>query len=102
MDIIDANGGGSGFTQSTSNNDGYQGGYNQGGGYAPREEAKEIFSHRIHGKKRTFFVDLKESHNGKFIKISEKSNGQKRTILMDIEDFPEFFEAIKKVDELSR
>lgn len=75
-----------------TNNGGY---YSQG---QRQDETKELFSHKIRGKKRTFFVDLKESANGKFIKFSEKSNGQKHTILMDAEDFPEFLKAVQEVD----
>ena len=62
------------------------------GGYAT-----ELFSKQIKAKFRTFFVDLKESHNGKFIKISEKSHGKKSTIMMDAEDVPAMIEALKEV-----
>ena len=44
----------------------------QGGGYAD-----ELFSKQIKAKFRTFFVDLKESQNGKFIK--RNPNGTKLT-----------------------
>jgi len=62
------------------------------GGYA-----NELFSKQIKAKFRTFFVDLKESHNGKFVKISEKSHGKKSTIMMDAEDVPALIEALKEV-----
>lgn len=62
--------------------------------------AIELFSHRFRGRTRTFFVDLKESPNGKFLKISEKSNGQKHTILMDIEDLPELVAALDAIKAL--
>ena len=61
--------------------------------------ASELFSKQIKAKFRTFFVDLKESSNGKFIKISEKSHGQKSTIMMDAEDVPVFIEALQEVQE---
>lgn len=57
----------------------------------------ELFSKKISAKFRTFFVDLKESGNGKFIKISEKSNGRKSTIMMDAEDLPEMITALQEV-----
>ena len=63
-----------------------------GNGYA-----SELFSKQIKAKFRTFFVDLKESANGKFIKISEKSHGRKSTIMMDAEDVPVFIEALQEV-----
>lgn len=62
--------------------------------------AIELFSRRFRGRTRTFFVDLKESPNGKFLKISEKSNGQKHTILMDIEDLPELVAALDAIKAL--
>jgi uncharacterized protein YxeA len=66
----------------------------QGGSYAD-----ELYSKQIKAKFRTFFVDLKESQNGKFIKISEKSHGRKSTIMMDAEDIPAFIEALQDVQK---
>lgn len=60
--------------------------------------ASELFSKQIKAKFRTFFVDLKESANGKFVKISEKSHGRKSTIMMDAEDVPVFIEALQEVN----
>ena len=62
---------------------------NNNGGYA-----QEIFSKTVHAKFRTFYIDVKESRNGKFIKISEKSRGRKSTIMMDAEDVPAVIEAL--------
>ncbi|MBU1017767.1 hypothetical protein KKA33_01935 [Patescibacteria group bacterium] len=59
--------------------------------------ADEIFSKTIHAKFRTFYVDLKESTNGKFVKVSEKSHGRKSTIMMDAEDVPAMIEALQEV-----
>ena len=69
---------------------------NQGGG---GKYADEIFSNTIHAKFRTFYVDLKESSNGKFLKISEKSRGRKSTIMMDAEDVPAVIEALQEVQK---
>jgi len=73
---------------STTSNTGQDG----GGRYAD-----EIFSKQIRAKFRTFYVDLKESSNGKFVKISEKSHGRKSTIMMDAEDIGPFIEALQEV-----
>ncbi len=59
--------------------------------------ASELFSKQIKAKFRTFFIDLKESANGKFVKISEKSHGRKSTIMMDAEDIPVFIEALEEI-----
>ena len=69
------------------------GGYSSGGG----SFADEIFSKTIHAKFRTFYIDLKESRNGKFVKISEKSKGRKSTIMMDCEDVPQIIGALQEV-----
>ncbi|MBN2096599.1 hypothetical protein JW752_04375 [Candidatus Peregrinibacteria bacterium] len=61
--------------------------------------ADEIFSKTIHAKFRTFYIDLKESVNGKFLKVSEKSRGRKSTIMMDAEDVPEMIQALQEVQK---
>ena len=67
------------------------------GGHGGGSYAKEVYSKQIKAKFRTFFVDLKESNNGKFVKISEKSHGRKSTIMMDAEDIPAFIEAFQEI-----
>ncbi len=88
--------GGTSMGASTGSSDGgnaaSSGGNSNGNGYA-----SELFSKQIKAKFRTFFIDLKESSNGKFIKISEKSHGRKSTIMMDAEDVPVFIEALQEV-----
>lgn len=74
-------------------------------GTSPRGEhrgsgrfADELHSISIHGRQRTFYIDLKESGNGKFFKVSEKSRGgQKTTIMFDAEDLPKFIEAFQEM-----
>lgn len=59
--------------------------------------AEEIFSKKIEARFRTFYIDLKHSINGKFVKISEKSKGRKSTVMMDAEDLGEFIAALQEV-----
>lgn len=60
--------------------------------------ADEIHSITIHGRQRTFYIDLKQSGNGKFFKVSEKSRGgQKTTIMFDAEDLPKFVQALQEM-----
>jgi hypothetical protein len=68
-----------------------------GNGNSNGKFADELYSKQIKAKFRTFYIDLKQSHNGKFIKISEKSHGRKSTIMMDAEDIPVFIDALKEV-----
>lgn len=59
---------------------------------------REIHSITIRAKQRTFYVDLKESANGKFFKISEKSRGgRKTTIMFDAEDLGAFIDALNEM-----
>lgn len=60
--------------------------------------ADDIHSITIHAKQRTFYIDLKQSGNGKFFKVSEKSRGgQKTTIMFDAEDLQQFRNAFDEM-----
>ncbi len=68
----------------------------QGGGQ--RSFAQDVHSVTIHARQRTFYIDLKQSGNGKFFKISEKSRGgQKTTIMFDSEDLDQFIAAFQEM-----
>ncbi|MBI3332072.1 hypothetical protein HYZ99_03900 [Candidatus Peregrinibacteria bacterium] len=70
----------------------------QSGGGANARFAQDLHSITIHAKQRTFYIDLKESGNGKFFKVSEKSRGgQKTTIMFDVEELDKFIEAFKEM-----
>jgi hypothetical protein len=56
--------------------------------------AEEVFSKTIQAKFRTFYIDLKKSSNGYFVKISEKSRGRKSTVMMDMEDVTPMIQAL--------
>ena len=69
-------------------------------GNGGRKFADELHSVTIHGRQRTFYIDLKESSNGKFFKVSEKSRGgQKTTIMFDSEDLDKFIEAFQEMQK---
>ena len=58
----------------------------------------EVHSVTIHARQRTFYIDLKQSSNGKFFKVSEKSRGgRKTTIMFDSEDLDRFIEAFQEM-----
>lgn len=62
--------------------------------------ADEVHSVTIHARQRTFYIDLKQSNNGKFFKVSEKSRGgQKTTIMFDSEDLDKFIEAFQEMKD---
>ncbi|MDO8468429.1 MAG: hypothetical protein Q7S29_01590 [Candidatus Peribacter sp.] len=69
-----------------------------GGGGGGRQYADEIHSVTIHARQRTFYIDLKQSGNGKFLKISEKSRGgRKTTIMFDSEDLDPIIAALQEM-----
>lgn len=69
-----------------------------GGGGGGRQYADEIHSVTIHARQRTFYIDLKQSGNGKFFKISEKSRGgRKTTIMFDAEDLEQIIQALNEM-----
>ncbi len=64
----------------------------------PSRFADDIHSVTIHARQRTFYIDLKQSGNGKFFKVSEKSRGgQKSTIMFDVEDLDKFIAAFTEM-----
>ena len=72
--------------------------HHHGGGGGNRSFAQDLHSVTIHARQRTFYIDLKQSGNGKFFKISEKSRGgQKTTIMFDSEDLDKFIEALNEM-----
>jgi hypothetical protein len=62
--------------------------------------AEEIFSEKIEAKNRTYFIDLKQSVYGKFLKVSERSRGRRNTLMIDAEHIPAFIEALTKANNL--
>lgn len=67
------------------------------GGKSGGRYADELATETVQARFRTFYIDLKQSINGKFLKISEKRNGRKSTIMMDAEDVKPFIEALQKI-----
>ena len=72
--------------------------HHHSGGGSQRSFAQDVHSVTIHARQRTFYIDLKQSGNGKFMKISEKSRGgQKTTIMFDVEDLDKFIAAFEEM-----
>ena len=59
-----------------------------------------LLERKIMWKYRTFYIDLKSSDYWKFLKISEKSRGTKKTIMMDIDDFDQFMDVLAEVKDI--
>jgi hypothetical protein len=66
------------------------------------KQDKDLYNEKVQAGKRTYFLDLKEKHNGdRVIKITEsRKNGEefiRSTVMIFQEDFDKFFEALEKV-----
>ena len=69
-----------------------------GGGGDNSRYGQELHSITIRARQRTFYIDLKQSGNGKFFKVSEKSRGgQKSTIVFDVEDLDAMINALQEM-----
>ena len=69
-----------------------------GGGGGGGRYGEELHSITIRARQRTFYIDLKQSGNGKFFKVSEKSRGgQKSTIVFDVEDLDAMIAALQEM-----
>lgn len=63
---------------------------------------KDLYSEKVPAGKRTYFIDLKEKHNGDHVvKITEsRKNGEefiRTTVMIFQEDFEKFFDALDRV-----
>ena len=89
---------------STGSSNGYSNNQNDNGGYKSYSQnytpPKDLYSNSIKGRKRLFYIDLKESSFGKFIKITEKSRDRKSTVMMDAEDFAPFMQILKEIERM--
>jgi len=74
-------------TGTTGKSDNFGGG---GGSFA-----EEIFTEKIEARHRTFYIDVKKSRNGKFVKICEKSRGRKSVVMFDEEDIDNMIQALQ-------
>lgn len=71
------------------------------------QDDKTLFTEKIPCGKRTYFLDVKENHQGsQILKITEnrKNNGELRrhTVMIFQEDFDKIFEAFQNVKEYIR
>jgi hypothetical protein len=87
-------------SSSSSGPRSHGGGRSGGDGHAQRDGryAQELHSVTVRARQRTFYIDLKQSGQGKFFKMSEKSRGgQKSTVMFDVEDLPKIIEALQEM-----
>lgn len=55
-----------------------------------------LLSEKIRIERKTFFFDLKENHNGRFLKITEEVGGRRDTIIVPTSGLHVFKDTIEK------
>jgi hypothetical protein len=58
-----------------------------------------IASEKIVSDQKTFFIDLKENHRGRFFKITEDVRGRRNTIILPASAFADFLQALQRLVE---
>jgi len=66
---------------------------------ADRAQPEPITSERIVHERKIFFLDLKENHRGRFLKITEDVGGRRDTIMVPATAFKDFIEAMERLIE---
>ena len=64
-----------------------------------RMHAEPIASEKIVNERKIFFLDLKENQRGRFLKITEDVGGRRDTIMLPVEAFKDFTEALERLIE---
>ena len=59
-----------------------------------------LASEAIIAADKSFFLELKASARGRFLKITEDAGGRRDTILLPVESFRDFAEAFARVVEI--
>jgi hypothetical protein len=58
-----------------------------------------IASEQISIERKNFFVDLKENHRGRYLKITEEVGGRRNVLMLPIPALAEFVEVLKRLSE---
>ena len=62
-----------------------------------RREDNELHSIKFDTQHKTFFLDLKQSEKGKYLKISEKRFGKKTTIIVPEEGIGPLLQGVEEI-----
>jgi hypothetical protein len=66
---------------------------------AEQMQTEPIASERIAFERKIFFLDLKENHRGRFLRITEDVGGRRDTIILPAPAFKDFAEALERLIE---
>jgi len=66
-----------------------------------RQPNPTLHSEKVRANRKTFFLDLKENFRGKFVKITEDVGGRRDTILVPMEAFEDFADAVESMRDFA-
>lgn len=61
---------------------------------------QELYSKQLQIENKIFYIDLKSNHNGKYLKISEKSGGRRHNIFIPESGVEDLKSAIEEATKL--
>ncbi len=65
-------------------------------------QAPPLATEKIVSDRKLFFLDLKENHRGRFLKITEDVGGRRNTVMIPAEAFPDLAVALIRIIEFER
>lgn len=63
----------------------------------PRQGMEPLASEKIVADRKIFFLDLKENNRGRFMKITEDVGGRRDTIMLPVDAFRDFADALERL-----
>ena len=56
-----------------------------------------LATEKISVDRKIFFLDLQENHRGRYVKVTEDTNGRRDTIILPLENTAQFLEGLKRI-----
>ena len=64
---------------------------------AERMQFEPLASERIAYERKIFFLDLKENHRGRYLRVTEDVGGRRDAIILPASAFKDFVEALERL-----
>jgi hypothetical protein len=67
-----------------------------------KQPTELLASEKIGVDRKLFYLDLKQNSRGRYLKITEDVGGRRDTIMLPVEAFQDFFQAMVRLIEFER
>lgn len=67
-----------------------------------KQPTELLASEKIGVDRKLFYLDLKQNSRGRYLKITEDVGGRRDTIMLPVEAFQDFFQALVRLMEFER